>query len=169
MRAIHLPFAQPAQPSRPFLVRNADQASGSGRAHALERPRILVVEDDFLLALRLEMLLSEAGYAVVGPVARLGEILGAGRDEAGVAQGRLERLEALFDGLCGRIRGGRGRGAVVGPHTPRHVVARRSNLPATDRTSPLISSAVSSARARGTGRPAADAMASATAAPRTAS
>ena len=86
MRAIHLPFAQPAQPSRPFLVRNADQASGSGRAHALERPRILVVEDDFLLALRLEMLLSEAGYAVVGPVARLGETLGLiGREDVDAA------------------------------------------------------------------------------------
>lgn len=86
MRAIHLPFGQPAQAPWPFLLRNADQPSGSGRTHELERPRILIVEDDFLLALRLEMLLSEAGYAIVGPVARLDEALGlVGREDIDAA------------------------------------------------------------------------------------
>ncbi|MFE0756958.1 response regulator [Inquilinus sp. NPDC058860] len=35
------------------------------------RPRVLVVEDEFLLALNLEQLITELGFEVVGPVASL--------------------------------------------------------------------------------------------------
>src|SRR5262249_43137929 len=39
------------------------------------RPRVLVVEDDFLTALALEGMLIDAGCAVVGPVPRVSEAL----------------------------------------------------------------------------------------------
>lgn len=41
----------------------------------MNRKRVLVVEDDAFLALDIADLLQEAGYAVVGPVDRLGSAL----------------------------------------------------------------------------------------------
>ena len=38
-----------------------------------EKPRILVVEDDYLIATLLQDILSAAGWSVVGPVGRLAE------------------------------------------------------------------------------------------------
>jgi DNA-binding NarL/FixJ family response regulator len=59
------------QPGRPQLVFARDDAAGSN-----ERPdqaeRILVVEDDFLVAMQMESALVEAGFAVAG-VAATGE------------------------------------------------------------------------------------------------
>ena len=42
---------------------------------------ILIVEDEFFLAGHIEWLLTEAGYAVVGPVGNLAEALRVARDE----------------------------------------------------------------------------------------
>lgn len=44
-------------------------------------PRLLVVEDEPLVAMMLEDVLGEAGYAVVGPIAQLDEALAAARAE----------------------------------------------------------------------------------------
>ena len=41
-----------------------------------DKQRILVVEDAFLVAMDLDMLLSGAGYEVVGPVGSVGKALG---------------------------------------------------------------------------------------------
>ena len=40
-----------------------------------ERPRVLVAEDDFLIAMDLESLLAEEGWQVVGPVATVAAAL----------------------------------------------------------------------------------------------
>lgn len=60
-----------AQPGRPQLVFARDDGAGSDeRPDAAER--ILVVEDDFLVAMQMESALVEAGFAVAG-VASTGE------------------------------------------------------------------------------------------------
>lgn len=45
------------------------------------RPRILVVEDEMMVAMGLEMALEDAGYQVVGPFGRLDQALKAARSE----------------------------------------------------------------------------------------
>ncbi len=76
MAVTRLPLGQPAGPPlRPFGLRIPERGAGSGRSRDTSRLRILVVEDDFLLALRLETLLGDAGYDVVGPAARLDQAL----------------------------------------------------------------------------------------------
>ena len=45
-------------------------------------PRILVVEDDTILAMAVEAVLEDEGYSVVGPFARLDEALQAAEREA---------------------------------------------------------------------------------------
>lgn len=60
-----MPRAQPsgrAQPSPATSPASADQPRRDGAG----QPRILVVEDDYFVALELEQVLREAGYAVVG-------------------------------------------------------------------------------------------------------
>ena len=52
------------------------------QARRRRRPRILLVEDELLIALSVESMLAELGYAVVGPVARLDEAIECARGEA---------------------------------------------------------------------------------------
>lgn len=47
-----------------------------------QRPRILVVEDEMMIALTIEETLGEMGCEVVGPVSKLSLALAAARDEA---------------------------------------------------------------------------------------
>jgi two-component system, response regulator PdtaR len=48
---------------RPRLVYSQDEAGGSGHTSA---PRILIVEDDFLVAIQAESVLIEAGFEIAG-------------------------------------------------------------------------------------------------------
>ncbi|WP_250501405.1 response regulator [Caballeronia sp. GAWG1-5s-s] len=60
----------------------------SERTRVLDGRRILVVEDDYLVALALSPALEEAGAVVVGPVASVEEalaLLAEGREEVDVA------------------------------------------------------------------------------------
>jgi two-component system, response regulator PdtaR len=50
--------------ARLHVAYSRDEASGVER-QAQDRPRILVVEDDFLIAMEAEMALTQAGFAVV--------------------------------------------------------------------------------------------------------
>jgi DNA-binding response OmpR family regulator len=50
-------------------------------SEAATRWRVLVVEDESMLAMSLEMTLTSHGYSVVGPVGRLGQALVAAREE----------------------------------------------------------------------------------------
>jgi DNA-binding response OmpR family regulator len=43
--------------------------------------RVLVVEDEFMVAMGLEMVLSDAGYEVVGPIGRFEQALAAASGE----------------------------------------------------------------------------------------
>lgn len=47
---------------------------------AISKPKILVVEDDLLIAWELEEIVLAAGYDVVGPVARIDEAMALARD-----------------------------------------------------------------------------------------
>jgi CheY-like chemotaxis protein len=57
-----------------------------GAGTRVKRLRVLVVEDEALVALLLETMLTELGHGVVGPVARLGKALEmAQREELDIA------------------------------------------------------------------------------------
>ncbi|MGO9485857.1 MAG: hypothetical protein ACLPX9_14925 [Rhodomicrobium sp.] len=57
----------------------SDGPDGAGEEPSLEGLRILVVEDEFLLALEVEAVLIGFGCAVIGPFAKLAKALGAAR------------------------------------------------------------------------------------------
>jgi DNA-binding NarL/FixJ family response regulator len=58
----------PGPALNPRLRFAADERSGAAPAAALQAP-ILVVEDDFLVAMQVEAALTEAGYALLGTAA----------------------------------------------------------------------------------------------------
>lgn len=56
-----------ANPLRtPPLARHPDPSQGTGRPVSVRKLRAIVVEDEFIIALELEMLLAELGIEVVG-------------------------------------------------------------------------------------------------------
>ena len=59
------PITRLAPPSRPRIVFARDESSGAGKARDAV-PRILIVEDDFLVSADMEAELSGAGFAIVG-------------------------------------------------------------------------------------------------------
>ena len=70
------PEAVAALPIRrgPQLVSARDDAAGSKR-DTLRRPRLLIVEDDFLVALAAEAALREEGFEITGVIASAEEAL----------------------------------------------------------------------------------------------
>jgi DNA-binding NarL/FixJ family response regulator len=64
-----LPPAGPG--SRPRLVHSRDDSWGAGELEA--RPRILIVEDNYLISAEMEIALSDAGCSVVGVAASADE------------------------------------------------------------------------------------------------
>ena len=91
--------AQPSGPptGRPHLVFARDDAAASGKQP--DKPaRILVVEDDFLVALEMESALTDAGFAVAG-VATTGE------DAIELALTERPRLAVMDVRLAGRRDG----------------------------------------------------------------
>lgn len=66
-----------AGPPRPNDERDAE----AGEVPSLEGLRILVVEDEFLLALEVEAALIDFGCSVIGPFAKLSKALDAARSE----------------------------------------------------------------------------------------
>jgi two-component system, response regulator PdtaR len=61
------------------LLRNEGLESGAGEEASLKGLRILVVEDEFLLALEVEAALTGFGCSVTGPFAKLAKALDAAR------------------------------------------------------------------------------------------
>ena len=66
-------FTQPATARRNLVVFSPDERS-SGE-HTREIPRILIVEDDYVVGLDLENALSDAGFEVVGIAASAAQAL----------------------------------------------------------------------------------------------
>jgi two-component system, response regulator PdtaR len=58
------PLAHPLQV--PPLARQSEPSRGAGRSVSARKLRVIVVEDEFIIALELEMLLAELGVEVVG-------------------------------------------------------------------------------------------------------
>jgi len=74
---------------------------------ALEGVRVLVVEDEYLVAILIEEILESAGCIVAGPIPRLAEALDAAHHEncdAAVLDVNLagERIDPVADALCER-------------------------------------------------------------------
>lgn len=82
---------------RAHCVFSRDDASG-GRSHTSKRNSILVVEDDYLIAMQVEYALNEAGFSVVG--------VAASAEEAIQLAGAFQPLLAVMDiRLLGRRDG----------------------------------------------------------------
>jgi two-component system, response regulator PdtaR len=69
-------MTRPLAPAKGHDDSIAGTADGAGENPGVERPpRILIVEDEFLIALELEHRLLEAGFAVVGIAVTAGEAI----------------------------------------------------------------------------------------------
>jgi CheY-like chemotaxis protein len=58
-----------------MVARSGQTMNDSGQSRTLVDLRVLVVEDEALVALQLEDMLSELGCAVIGPASRVGQAL----------------------------------------------------------------------------------------------
>lgn len=82
-------------------------AVASGALAALQRPRVLLVEDEFLLALDLAQQLEAAGFEVIGPAATVAEARQALQNDGcnaavlDVNLGRGETSEPIAHDLIG--------------------------------------------------------------------
>lgn len=65
-------------PTQPFAALARDDQSGTERKLE-QNPRILVVEDDFLVATEIEVALQDAGFAVTGVAASAEEAIALGQ------------------------------------------------------------------------------------------
>lgn len=79
----------------PYFLAIGDRVSGEG---AKDVPRILIVEDDYVVGLELEAGLSEAGFAVVGTV-------NSAREAIRLAQSERPMLAIMDVRLAGRRDG----------------------------------------------------------------
>ena len=96
---------------------------------ALKGVRVLVVEDEYLVAILIEEILKSAGCIVAGPIPRLPEALDAAHHEncdAAVLDVNLagERIDPVADALCERnvpflFVTGYGASALSGEYTER--------------------------------------------------
>jgi len=80
-----IPRSELAKPHSVRTLRNGGGAgaeNGVGRVRAGERqPRVLLVEDEALVAMMIQETLAEFGFDVLGPVATVSEALAAARDQ----------------------------------------------------------------------------------------
>jgi DNA-binding response OmpR family regulator len=96
--------------------------------------RILLVEDETMVALLLEDMLSELGHAVVGPVASLGKAMEMARDEAvdlAILDVNLDGKEAypVAEALAARgipfvFATGYGKGSLRAPYRDRVTLSK---------------------------------------------
>jgi two-component system, response regulator PdtaR len=92
-RARH--FASPSEPDRiPPPAEDAGRMEGKQTA-----PRVLVVEDDFLIAMQTEIALTAAGFEVVGPAATADEAVALARDAQPMLAVMDIRLASSRDGI----------------------------------------------------------------------
>ena len=83
---------------RPSLVFSRDDASGAGKARALAA-RILIVEDDFLVASDMEAALTEAGFEIAGVASSAEEALELAEAHRPILAVMDIRLSGLRDGI----------------------------------------------------------------------
>ncbi len=86
-----------AATNRPHLVFARDDAAGADK-RAEEAARVLVVEDDFLVAMQMESALTEAGFEVAG-------IAASGEDAIELALSERPRLAVMDIRLAGHRDG----------------------------------------------------------------
>jgi DNA-binding NarL/FixJ family response regulator len=68
------PMRWAIEPARPRVFFSSDDTIGAG-THAQEPARLLIVEDDYLVASQSELALSEAGFTIVGIVSSAEEAI----------------------------------------------------------------------------------------------
>ena len=98
------------------------------------KPRILIVEDEPFIALTLEDMLDELGFALVGTVSQVGEALEmAGREQVDCALLDVnlgsEKIDPVADLLAQRgcpfiFTTGYGRSGIPGAHAERPVLQK---------------------------------------------
>jgi DNA-binding NarL/FixJ family response regulator len=88
-------FAWPSEPDR-----NSPPAEEARRMEGKQAiPRVLVVEDDFLIAMQTEVALAAAGFEVVGPAATAEEAIALARDAQPMLAVMDIRLASSRDGI----------------------------------------------------------------------
>jgi two-component system, response regulator PdtaR len=88
--------AEPRQ--RPVIVYSRDDASGGGKGRVAP-PRILIVEDDFLVASDMEAALTEAGFDLAGVASSAEQALALARAERPAIAVMDIRLAGKRDGI----------------------------------------------------------------------
>src|SRR4051812_10670015 len=93
--------ASHGMPLPPFMMRHASaREDGSGAApRASKGARILIVEDDFLVATQMEMALAEAGFEIVGVAATAEEAIALARQHRPVLGVMDIHLASKRDGV----------------------------------------------------------------------
>ncbi|MGF7174786.1 response regulator [Azospirillum doebereinerae] len=76
-----LPSCAPASSAPDVAAPAADEAADEAPDAEPSRPRVLLVEDETLVAMAVEAMLDDLGYAVVGPASTLDEALSMARSE----------------------------------------------------------------------------------------
>lgn len=87
---------------RPVLVFSRDDSSGAGVAPGAP-PRVLIVEDDFLIASDIEVALSDAGIEVAGIASSVDEALQLARTQQPALAVMDIRLTGKRDGIDGAL------------------------------------------------------------------
>src|SRR5512133_1880280 len=88
-------FSPPSEPDR-----NLPPAEEARRMEGKQGPlRVLVVEDDFLIAMQTEIALTAAGFAVVGPAATAEEAVALAGEAQPVLAVMDIRLASTRDGI----------------------------------------------------------------------
>jgi CheY-like chemotaxis protein len=121
---------------------------GTSQRPQLKGLRVLVVEDEALVALQLEDMLAELGCAIVGPASRVGQalqMLGAGKVDAAVLDLNVagELVYPVADALANRglpyiFATGYSANGVAKPYR-RHPILQKPFLPSQLRTAMLES------------------------------
>jgi CheY-like chemotaxis protein len=78
---LSLPLRELARPREPDAKRSAGDSNGAAiRLRKVDKPRVLVVEDEALVGIMIQECLSEFGFQVIGPLCTASEALGAAQD-----------------------------------------------------------------------------------------
>jgi DNA-binding NarL/FixJ family response regulator len=83
---------------RPSIVLARDEMAGAGR-QAAERPRILILEDDYLIATQIEAALMQAGFDIAGIASSAEEATGLAASEHPALVVADIRLAGQRDGI----------------------------------------------------------------------
>jgi PAS domain S-box-containing protein len=78
---LSIPLRELARPREPDAARSTADGNGAAiRLRKVDKPRVLLVEDEALVGIMIQECLTEFGFQVIGPVCTASEALGAAQD-----------------------------------------------------------------------------------------